>query len=57
MVIISKDFPSIRRLLKIASEASGALCVPPMAMVQRAADVPHGKSESEQRILNETLKV
>lgn len=57
MVIISKDFPSIRSLPKIASEASGALCVPPMAMVQSAADVLHGKSESEQRILNETLKV
>lgn len=57
MVIIAKDFPSIRRLPKIASEASGAFCVPPEAMAQRVAEIPHSDSKSEQRILNETLKV
>lgn len=56
VVIIAKDFPSIRRLPKIASEASGAFCVPPEAMAQRVAEIPHSDSKSEQRILNETLK-
>ena len=32
MIIVAKEFPSIRRLPKIASEAAGALWVPPPMM-------------------------
>ena len=32
MIIVAKEFPSTRRLPQIASEAAGALCVPPAMM-------------------------
>ncbi|XP_078362463.1 D-amino-acid oxidase-like isoform X2 [Oculina patagonica] len=53
---MAKDFPSTRHLPKIATEASGALWVPPAMMVKRAKKTLLDEDQAEQTAMDEMLK-
>lgn len=57
VTIIAKDFPSTQHLPKIASEASGALWVPPAMMVKRAKKTSLDEDQAEQTAMDKILKV
>ncbi len=57
VTIVAKDFPSTRHLPKIATEASGALWVPPAMMVKRAKKTLLDEDQAEHTAMDKMLKV